>query len=161
MSHLRTTWLWERVRVQGGAYGGFCTFDRHSGLFSYLSYRDPNLLGTIENYDRTAQFLHDLDLSEDELLKSVIGAVGQLDSYQLPDAKGYTSLARYLIGESAARRQQMRDELLAATAADFHAFAQVLREVNAQGHVVVMGSPEAIEGANQERDGWLQVQKVL
>ncbi len=161
VNYLRTTWLWERVRVQGGAYGGFCTFDRHSGLFSYLSYRDPNLLGTIENYDRTAQFLHDLDLSEDELLKSVIGAVGQLDSYQLPDAKGYTSLARYLIGESAARRQQMRDELLAAAAADFHAFAQVLREVNAQGHVVVMGSPEAIEGANQERDGWLQVQKVL
>ena len=106
VNYLRTTWLWERVRVQGGAYGGFCTFDRHSGLFSYLSYRDPNLLGTIENYDRTAGFVRDLELTDDELLKSIIGAVGQLDSYQLPDAKGYTSLARYLIGESAVRRSR-------------------------------------------------------
>jgi len=28
-----TTWLWDRVRVSGGAYGGFCDFDSHSGGF--------------------------------------------------------------------------------------------------------------------------------
>lgn len=44
--HLGTTWLWDRVRVSGGAYGGFSDFDTHSGMFSYLSYRDPNLTKT-------------------------------------------------------------------------------------------------------------------
>ena len=44
--HLGATWLWDRVRVSGGAYGGFCDFDPHSGMFSFLSYRDPNLLKT-------------------------------------------------------------------------------------------------------------------
>ncbi|HUT18018.1 MAG TPA: peptidase M16, partial [Anaerolineae bacterium] len=161
VNYLRTTWLWERVRVQGGAYGGFCTFDRHSGLFSYLSYRDPNLLGTLDNYDGTAGYLRGLELSEDELVKSIIGAIGQLDSYQLPDAKGYTSLARYLIGESAAQRQQMRDELLATTKDDFRAFSDVLEQISAQGHVVVMGAQEAIEKANEERGNWLKVQRVL
>ena len=161
INYLRTTWLWERVRVQGGAYGGSCMFDRRSGLFDYLSYRDPNLLGTLDNYDGTASYLRDLELSEDELVKSIIGAIGQLDSYQLPDAKGYTSLARYLSGESAAQRQQMRDELLATTNADFRRFADVLAQVSQQGHVVVMGSQEAIEKANQERGSWLEVQKVL
>jgi len=39
--------------VSGGAYGGFCNFDSHSGMFTYLSYRDPNLLGTLDNYDGT------------------------------------------------------------------------------------------------------------
>jgi Zn-dependent M16 (insulinase) family peptidase len=161
INYLRTTWLWERVRVQGGAYGGSCTFDRRSGLFDYLSYRDPNLLGTLDSYDGSAGYLRDLELSEDELVKSIIGAIGQLDSYELPDAKGYTSLARYLAGESAAQRQQMRDELLAATSTDFRRFAAVLDQVSQQGHVVVMGSQEAIEKANQERDGWLEVQRVL
>jgi hypothetical protein len=161
INYLRTTWLWERVRVQGGAYGGSCMFDRRSGLFDYLSYRDPNLLGTLDNYDGTAGYLRDLELGEDELVKSIIGAIGQLDSYQLPDAKGYTSLARYLSGESAAQRQQMRDELLATTNADFRRFADVLAQVSQQGHVVVMGSQEAIEKANQERGSWLEVQKVL
>jgi Zn-dependent M16 (insulinase) family peptidase len=161
VNYLRTTWLWERVRVQGGAYGGFCTFDRHSGLFGYLSYRDPNLLGTLDTYDGTAGYLRGLELSDDELVKSIIGAIGQLDSYQLPDAKGYTSLARYLTGESAAQRQQMRDELLATTKDAFRAFSDVLEQVSAQGHVVVMGSQEAVEKANEERGHWLKVQKVL
>lgn len=44
--HLGATWLWDRVRVSGGAYGGFCDFDPHSGMFSFLSYRDPNLAKT-------------------------------------------------------------------------------------------------------------------
>ena len=44
---LGTTWLWDRVRVSGGAYGGFADFDSHSGMFSFLSYRDPNLLKTV------------------------------------------------------------------------------------------------------------------
>ena len=44
---LGTTWLWDRVRVSGGAYGGFSDFDHHTGLLTFLSYRDPNLLKTV------------------------------------------------------------------------------------------------------------------
>jgi Zn-dependent M16 (insulinase) family peptidase len=84
------TWLWDRVRVSGGAYGGFCDFDSHSGVFSYLSYRDPNLVKTLDNYDGTVQFLRDLQLDDDALTKAIIGTIGDVDAYQLPDAKGYT-----------------------------------------------------------------------
>ena len=45
---LGTTWLWDRVRVSGGAYGGFSDFDHHTGLLTFLSYRDPNLLKTVK-----------------------------------------------------------------------------------------------------------------
>ena len=48
---LNTAYMWENVRVKGGAYGGFAVFDRLSGVFNFLSYRDPNLLKTLENYD--------------------------------------------------------------------------------------------------------------
>ena len=107
---LGTTWLWDRVRVSGGAYGAFSSFDSQSGwfsvregqisvgvlivvslyhspgLFSYLSYRDPNLMKTLENYDGTPDFLRSLELTEDELTKGIIGCIGDLDSYLLPDA---------------------------------------------------------------------------
>ena len=53
VKYLRTTWLWEKVRVQGGAYGGFCVLDHRSGNFTFLSYRDPNLLETLDIYDQT------------------------------------------------------------------------------------------------------------
>ncbi len=160
-NYLRTSWLWDRIRVQGGAYGGFCLFDRASGVFSYISYRDPNLLATIDSYDQTAQFLRDLDLSEDELVKSIIGAIGRIDAYQLPDAKGYTSMVRYLTRESDEERQRYREQVLATTADDFTALAGVLSKVNDAGLVAVLGSQEAIAEANEEKDGWLAITPVL
>jgi Zn-dependent M16 (insulinase) family peptidase len=54
--YLRTTWLWDKIRVQGGAYGGQCIFDHYSGGFTFVSYRDPNLIATLDTYDRTADF---------------------------------------------------------------------------------------------------------
>lgn len=61
-----------------------------AGVFSYLSYRDPNLLKTLEVYDETANFLRELQLDDDTLTKAIIGTIGDVDSYQLPDAKGYS-----------------------------------------------------------------------
>lgn len=160
-NYLRATWLWERVRVHGGAYGGFCTFDRNSGMFAFLSYRDPNLLGTLENYDRTAQFLREYDLNDDELTKAIIGAIGVLDAYQLPDAKGYTSMARYLTHVNDEQRQMYRDQVLSTTVADFRRFADVLERMREQGAVVVLGAQDAIRKANTVRGDWLELVKVL
>lgn len=162
LNFVRTTWLWERVRVHGGAYGGFAVFDWRSGALAYLSYRDPNLAATIENYDRTGAFLRKLDLSRDELVKSVIGAIAMLDAYQLPDAKGYTSFQRYLIGETDALRQELRDEVLGTTPEHFRQFADVLDRVSAEGLVVVLGAQDALEAANAaHQDGWLRITRVL
>lgn len=161
VKYLGATYMWEKIRVQGGAYGGFAVFDRQSGLFDYLSYRDPNLLGTVDNYDRAAQYLRELDISRDELTKGIIGAIGDIDDYQLPDAKGYTSMIRYLIGENDERRQKLRDEVLSTTPAHFKAFGDALQSVSSSGIVVALGSADAVETANTERGNWLQVTKVL
>jgi Zn-dependent M16 (insulinase) family peptidase len=161
-NYLRTVYLWERVRVQGGAYGGFCTFDPRGGGFTYLSYRDPNLLGTLANYDGAAAFLREHTPSEEEVTRTIIGVIGDLDDYMLPDAKGYTSMVRWLANDTDTYRQRVRDEVLGATPKDFVKFAEVLEDVNRYGHVVVIGSPQAIEKANAENGGdWLTVTKVL
>ncbi len=103
--YLRGSYLWEKVRVQGGAYGGFAVFDQQSGNFNFLSYRDPNLDQTLQAFDQTADYLRKLELSESELTKAIIGAIGEVDAYQLPDAKGYTALIRYLLGITDEERQ--------------------------------------------------------
>ena len=105
---LGTSWLWDRVRVSGGAYGGFCDFDSHSGVFTFSSYRDPNLLKTVDVYDGTAAFLSRLELSPDELTKAVVGTIGDVDAYQLPDAKGRTAFMRHILGITDEERQRRR-----------------------------------------------------
>ncbi len=142
--YLRTTWLWEQIREQGGAYGGFSIFDTRTGVMSLVSYRDPNLTRTLDVYDGTANFLRTLDLSERELTRAIIGAVGDLDGYQLPDAKGSTAMIRLLLGDDDAYRQRIRDEVLGTTLADFHAFGDVLAQLAARGAVVAMGGEAAM-----------------
>jgi len=159
--YLRNAWLWDQVRVQGGAYGAFCQMDRLSGSLAFVSYRDPNLLQTLEIFDRSARFLEETRLSDEELSKAIIGAIGDLDSYMLPDAKGFASLVRYLRGDTDDTRQQMRDEILSTTADDFRAMARFMRAVAEKGIVKVLGAPSAIEAAEKERPGWLSVLKVL
>lgn len=61
-----------------------------TGVFSFLSYRDPNLLKTLNVYDGTGDFLRELEMDDDTLTKAIIGTIGDVDAYQLPDAKGYS-----------------------------------------------------------------------
>jgi presequence protease len=125
VGYLGMTHLWENIRVQGGAYGAFAQFDDATGVFTFLSYRDPNLDNTLSSYDKAAGFLKGLDasrLNDNELKKSIIAAIGDLDSYQLPDAKGYTSLMRYITKRDDTMRQKYRDEVLSTNGEDFIAF---------------------------------------
>lgn len=95
VEYIDKTWLWDRVRVSGGAYSCFCYFDEDSGVFSYLSDRDPNLLKTIENYDGTVEFLKNLGLDDEALTSAIFAAIKETDSYELPDAKGFFSMRHY------------------------------------------------------------------
>ena len=159
--YLRSTWLHEVVRVKGGAYGGFSVFNQHSGVFAYLSYRDPNLLDTLKAYDSTSAYLRDIDLSEDELVKGIIGAIGMMDTYQLPDAKGYSAMQRLLINDTDEARQQYRTELLNTTVEDFKAFAPILEKLNEAGQVVVLGAKDGLEAANDQGDLNFSITNVL
>ncbi|KAK9096895.1 hypothetical protein Sjap_022392 [Stephania japonica] len=159
--YIGNTWLWDRVRVSGGAYGGFCDFDTHSGVFSYLSYRDPNLLKTLDVYDGTANFLRELDLDNDGLTKAIIGTIGDVDSYQLPDAKGYTSMLRYLLGVTEEERQKRREEILSTSVNDFKAFADAIEAIKEKGVVVAVASSDDVASANKDRPNFFEVKQAL
>jgi Zn-dependent M16 (insulinase) family peptidase len=160
LQHLNTTYLWDKVRVQGGAYGGSAGFDPLSGNFVFTSYRDPNLIETLKAYDGAPAFLKQ-GIGEQDLVRSIIGVIGQVDAYRLPDAKGHISLIWELTGNDEANRQKRRDEILGARAADFKRFADVLSTLSQEARIVVMGSEDAIAAANAEREGFLEVTKVL
>lgn len=160
LRHLNTTYLWDKVRVQGGAYGGSSRFDLSSGNFVFLSYRDPNLLRTLDAYDGAAKALR-APVGDTDLVRSVIGVVGDLDRPEFPDARGYSAMWRILNGTTDALRQKRRDEILGTSRADFLALADAVQAVADSGHVVVLGGAAAIEAANEQRAGLLAVSKVL
>ncbi|HEN21091.1 MAG TPA: peptidase M16, partial [Desulfobacteraceae bacterium] len=159
--YLRNAWLWDRIRVQGGAYGAFCLFDRLSSILTFVSYRDPNLEETLAAFDHSAQFLRESDFNEKEIEKSITGAIGDIDAHMLPDAKGYASMIRYLTGNSDEILQQMRDEILSTRLIHFRAFAEQLDHVKEKGIIKVLGSRDAVDKALSKSPGLLEVLEVM
>jgi Zn-dependent M16 (insulinase) family peptidase len=111
-------------------------------------------------YEHTSDFLRQLELSDGELSKSIISTIGDLDAYQLPDAKGYASLMRYLTGVDDDQRQRLRNEVLTTNQEDFHALAGFVEQADQRGQVVVLGSADSITSASAELPGGMEVRKV-
>ena len=147
--YLRTAYLWDAVRVQGGAYGCALGFSRFSGVASFSSYRDPNVALTLDNYDGTGAFLRANPLGPAELSKAIIGAVGELDAPESVDGRGYSSMVRHMLGITQEDRQNWRDQVLGTTAADFVDFADRIDTVANEGSVAVVASERAIAEANE------------
>ncbi len=144
--------------MQGGAYGAFCALDRMSGSLALVSYRDPNVEKTLATYDATADYLRKLDLSDRDLTLAIVGAIGDLDTYLLPDARGAASLSRHLTDDRDDLRQQMREEILGTTRRHFTEFADVMAEAAKAGTVCVLGGSAAENAATEH--GWTK-KKVL
>eukprot|EP00600_Ochromonadales_sp_CCMP1393_P015327 CAMPEP_0175034098 /NCGR_PEP_ID=MMETSP0005-20121125/22411_1 /TAXON_ID=420556 /ORGANISM="Ochromonas sp., Strain CCMP1393" /LENGTH=1034 /DNA_ID=CAMNT_0016294879 /DNA_START=271 /DNA_END=3375 /DNA_ORIENTATION=+ len=148
--YLSTGYLWDQVRVLGGAYGGFARFASATGRFVYMSYRDPNCLNTLNTYDNTPVALSETELSSEELLQAIIGTIGDLDAPLSSDQKGFASLMQYMTGESAEERQKWRTEILNTKEADFKEFAQHLSKLRETGTIAVFGAEQAVSAANEK-----------
>ena len=152
LRHLRMGYLWDRVRVQGGAYGCFARYGRSTGAFTFASYRDPNVENTLRVYRETADYLGNLSLSEADITRAVVGAIGDVDTYMLPGAKGSAAFSRWMAGESDEERQRIREEILATRLSDFHDFAPYLARALEKAVPCVLGGSDAEAVADAE--GW-------
>jgi len=146
--YLGTAYLWDKVRVQGGAYGCSLSFSQISGIASYSSYRDPNVASTLAAYDATGDYLRAHPLGAADLSKAIIGTIGALDSPQSVNGKGSSAMLRHMLGITDDDRQAWRDQVLGTTAADFVAFADRLDRVVDGGSVAAVASERAIAEAN-------------
>lgn len=149
---LRMGRLWEEVRVAGGAYGAFCTLERISGTFICASYRDPNVDRTLSAYDGLGAYLQNFNPTRAQLTQAIVGAVGALDTYLLPDARAIQALSWYLSGQTEELRQQMREEMLATTGQDFRNFASTLEAFAQNGDICVLGGNATAQAAKEH--GW-------
>lgn len=141
---LRYDYLWTRVRVQGGAYGGFARFERNGNMV-LGSYRDPNLKETLAVYDETANYLRNFSVDQREMTKYVIGTMSQLDTPLTPAQKGERATNNYIRNISQAAIQQERDEILATTQEDISKLADLMADAMKQNYLCVLGNEQKIK----------------
>ncbi|MFM2032301.1 MAG: hypothetical protein RLZZ297_1066, partial [Chloroflexota bacterium] len=154
--HLSRTFLHEAIREKGGAYGAFSVLDIRSGLLTMLSYRDPNLQQTLDTYAQAGQWLQQVRLDDDALLQAIIGAAGDFDGYQLPDARGFGALMRHLSGDDDTYRQLVRNQALAVENRHFARYGAALEALSSHWRTVVLGGEAAIQQQQTQHPGFFE-----
>jgi len=137
-------YLWNRIRVEGGAYGGGCSFLRR-GLLYMFSYRDPNVLKTFEAYKNIPSYIKNLDLSDRELKKFIIGTINVLDRPLKISQVMEKILKRNLSQISDDQRQKERDDILSVKKSDIYEFSDILEKSLAESGVCSFGNERALK----------------
>ena len=137
-------YLWQNVRVKGGAYGCMSNFSR-LGEGYFVSYRDPNLEKTNAIYEGVPEYLRNFTVTERDMTKYIIGTMSNLDRPMTPAAKGDRSMNLYMNRVSEEMIREERNQILDAQADDIRALADIVEAVLACEQLCVIGSEEKID----------------
>ncbi len=137
-------YLWQNVRVKGGAYGVSTQF-RRAGEGYFASYRDPNLAGTFDVFRSVPDYIASFTADEKEMTRYIIGTMSAIDTPLTPSLFGAISMRSYMNGLSDEAAQKVRNQILDATDETIRSLADSVREVVESGYICVVGSETAVE----------------
>ncbi|MFH1728654.1 MAG: insulinase family protein [Pseudomonadota bacterium] len=140
---LKNDYLYEKIRVLGGAYGSVLDYDRNGVIFLF-SYRDPHILKTYETYKGIDDYMNFLDLSETELQNYIISTISSEDQPLSPSQKGRKATAMYLKGESFNENQKYRDEIISTKLNDLKSFKGLFKNINNENLILTIGGEAKI-----------------
>ncbi len=150
-------YLWQNIRVKGGAYGCMSNFNR-LGEGYLVSYRDPNLEKTNEVYEGVAEYLRNFTVSERDMTKYIIGTISGIDQPMTPAAKGDRSMNLYMNHVSPETILKERTQILEATQEDIRALAGIVEAVLKNNQFCVIGSEEKIE---EQKELFMELRSIF
>ncbi len=150
-------YLWENVRVKGGAYGAMCAFTR-SGMSYMTSYRDPNLMETYEIYKNAYQYVENFDADVRDMTKYLIGAIAKTDAPMTPSAEGSFSFMCYIAKITDDMLQQERDQILATNPEKIRELAPIIKAITDSGIICAIGGEDKIEA---EKDCFKEIRSIF
>ncbi len=136
--------LWNAVRVQGGAYGvGLVA--RANGNVGFYSYRDPSPARSLRCYAESAGFLRRFAESNEDIIKFIIGAVGEASPLMTPKLKGMISTTRYLSKKTYEDVCQTLKEILSTDKAELLRIANIIESICNIGGVCIVADKEKLD----------------
>jgi Zn-dependent M16 (insulinase) family peptidase len=149
-------YLWQNVRVKGGAYGCMSSFSRDGSAY-FVSYRDPHLAQTIRTFEEAPAYISSFEADERTMTKYIIGAVSTLDHPMSPAVYGKYSLAGYMTGFDEEKLQRERDQVLNCEPEDIRALTAHIKAFLSEDALCVVGSAQKL---NAESERFERMEKL-
>ncbi len=141
---LRNGYLHRTIREQGGAYGGGASQDSNIAAFRFYSYRDPRSLETLDDFDKSLEWLQSADHGDEQLEQAILGVIGSLDKPGSPAGEAKRDFQNRLFDRSKALRDEFRERLLNVTITDMKRIAQQYLKTE-QASIAVITSQSAFD----------------
>jgi len=149
-------YLWNKIRVAGGAYGSLANFSKNGNLL-LSSYRDPNLEETFNVYDNMFKYIEDFNADEREMRKYIIGTISNMDTPLSPFMKGDRATNYYISGTTLNERQIERNQVLSTTVEDIKKYSSLLTDVMKENYLCVLGNEDKIRNNKKHFKNFVKV----
>lgn len=143
--YLDRDYLYKEIRVKGGAYGNFSTFDKLYSNVTFMSYRDGNVNKTYDIYHSIPSSLQKLDISKKELDRFKITAYSKLNRLENVYQKSIRARNMYLSKFTHETRMQYLDEIMKTDIVKIRAYAEVFEDAFKRPYYSTIGNKNFIE----------------
>lgn len=140
-------YLWNEIRVKGGAYG--CGF-RAAGerQTAFYTYRDPAIDPSIERVARAGEWLGSFGPDEAAFEGFIVSCVSGMDAPVKPYALTKRRNTTYLAGLDPHAREERRAQMLAATPGELRSLGTDVTRIAAESPTCVFGGRDVIAKSN-------------
>ena len=158
---MRAGYLHREIREKGGAYGGMASCNNEGGLFTLLSYRDPQLTRTLDIYDKAAAWAAAGEFSDEAIKEAKLSVFSDLDRPLSPGSRGVHEFANRRQGLTHEIRQNLRRQILMTDRDTIKMAARTYLVENRNRVDSVIASEEMLVKANAELgDNKLNINKI-
>ena len=142
LSHLLTyDYLWNEVRVKGGAYGTGFAVNQNGNIGAY-SYRDPDVTNAINAYKHVYERVASLAASNEDLTQMIIGTIASSEPLLSPLSKVRVADRFYFTNVTYEDRKNNRKAIIETTGEELSTYADVFKKALDEGCICVVGNEE-------------------
>ncbi|MFQ9514759.1 MAG: insulinase family protein [Eubacterium sp.] len=143
---MRCEYLWNNIRVLGGAYGCNCLFNR-SGDVMFTSYRDPNLTKTSDTFLNAPDYIRNFTADERQMRKFIIGTISSMDTPLGASDRSLREFSHFITEMDYETLKRERAKILSTTEDDIRELAPLIEAAMKQNNICVVGSQSSIDEA--------------
>ena len=141
--------LHSSIREQGGAYGGGASSNAISGNFYFYSYRDPNIVSSLQAFEASINRIIKGNFDEEDLTEAKLEMIQAMDAPVSPGSRADLAYVWLKEGKTAEIRQAFRNKLLSLTKKDvIEAVRSEILPKWKNGATVVFAGQELLEKEN-------------
>ena len=162
-THLvRLDYILSEIRFKGNAYGARFTYSPSDALLSQASYRDPHVARTINVFERTVDYVKQVEWTQVDIDRAIIATAKDGEKPIRPSQAASGALSQHLVGQTREMREERYAQLRRATPTEVkRALLELLEENGDKAAVCAVSSREKLEAANSELAQPLVIEDIL